>query len=91
MSGVLRAQKMLRNHFYHLPAFIFKELSFVLNKMMRILNSFHGPNYIELKKKIFSTKYVIIFNQNDLLIQVCFVFLRTYEIYDNQTKAIPVR
>ena len=91
MSGVLRAQKMLRNHFYHLPAFICKELSFVLKKMMRILNSFHGPNYITLKEKIFSTKYVIIFNQIDLLIQICFVFLRTYEIYDNQTKAIPVR
>ena len=92
MSGVLRAQKMLRNHFYHLPAFVFKELSFVfLKKMMRILNSFHGPNYITLNEKIFSTKYVIIFNQNDILIQICFVFLRTYEIYDNKTKAIPVR
>ena len=91
MSGVLRAQKMLRNHFYHLPAFIFKELSFVLKKKMRILNSFHGPNYITLKEKIFSTKNVFVFNQNDLLIQICFVFLRTYEIYDNQTKAIPVR
>ena len=59
--------------------------------MMRIVNSFHGPNYITLKEKIFSTKYVIFFNQNDLLIQICFVFLRTYEIYDNQTNAIPVR
>ena len=58
--------------------------------MMRILNSFHGPNYITLKEKIFSTKYVIFFNQNDLLIQICFV-LRSYEIYDNQTNAIPVR
>ena len=91
MSCVQRAQKMLRNHFYHLTEFIFKELSFVLKKMMRILNSFHGPNYITLKEKIFSTTYVIIFNQNDLLIQICFVFLRTYEIYDNQTNAIPVR
>ena len=59
--------------------------------MMRILNSFHGPNYITLNEKIFSTKYVIIFNQNDLLIQICFVFLRTYEIHDNQTNVIPVR
>ena len=59
--------------------------------MMQILNSFHCPNYFTLKEKIFSTKYVIFFNQNDLLIQICFVFLRTYEIYDNQTKAIPVR
>ena len=59
--------------------------------MMRILYSFHDPNYITLKEKIFSTKYVIIFNQNDLIIQICFVFLRTYEIYDNQTNAIPVR
>ena len=58
--------------------------------MMRILNSFHGPNYITLKEKIFSTKFVIVFNQNGLLIQICFVFLRTYEIYDNQTNAIPV-
>ena len=91
MSCVLRAQKMLRNHFYHLTAFIFKELSFVLKKMMRVLNSFNGPNYITLKEKIFSTKYNIIFNQNDLLIQICFVFLRTYEIYNNQTNAIPVR
>ena len=92
MSCVLRAQKMLRNHSYHLTAFIFKELSFVFKKkMMRILNSFHGPNYITLKEKIFSTKFVIIFNQNDLLIQICFVFLRTFEIYDNQTNAIPVR
>ena len=90
MSGVLRAQKMFRNHFYRLPAFIFKELSFVFKKMMRILNSFHVPNYITLKEKIFSTKYVFIFNRNDLLIQICFVFLRTYEIYDNQTEAIPV-
>ena len=31
------------------------------------------------------------FNQNDLLNENCFVFLRTYEIYDNQTNAIPVR
>ena len=59
--------------------------------MMQILNSFHGPNYITLKEKIFSTKCVIIFNQNYLLIQICFVFLRTYEIYDNQTNPIPVR
>ena len=59
--------------------------------MMRILNSFHGPNYITLKEKIFSTEYVIFFNQNVLLIQICFVFLRTYDIYDNQTNAIPVR
>ena len=59
--------------------------------MMRILISLHGPSYITLKEKIFSTKYVIIFNQNDLLIQICFVFLLTYEIYDNQTNAIPVR
>ena len=59
--------------------------------MMRILNSFHGPNYITLKEKTFSTKFVIIFNQNDLLNQICFVFLRTYEIYDNQTNAIPLR
>ena len=59
--------------------------------MMRILNSFHDPNYITLKEKIFSTKYVLIFNQIDLLIQICFVFLRTYEIHDNQTNAIPVR
>ena len=58
---------------------------------MRILNSFHGPNYITLKEKIFSTKFVIVFNQNGLLIQICFVFLRTYEIYDNQTNAIPVQ
>ena len=70
MSCVLRRQKMLRNHFYHLTAFIFKELSFVFKKMMRILNSFHGPNYIALKKKTFLTKYVIIFKQNDLLIQI---------------------
>ena len=28
MSYVLWAQKMFRNHFYHLTAFIFKELSF---------------------------------------------------------------
>ena len=59
--------------------------------MMRILSSFHDPNYITLKEKIFSTKFVIIINQNDLLIQICFVFLHTYEIYDNQTNAIPVR
>ena len=59
--------------------------------MMQILNSFHDSNYITMKEKIFSTNYVIIFNQNDLLIQICFVFLRTYEIYDNQTNAIPVR
>ena len=91
MCCVLGAQKMLRSHFYHLTAFIFKELSFVLKKMMRILNCFHGPNYITLKEKIFSTKYVIIFNQNDLLNEICFVFLRTYEIHDNKTKAIPVR
>ena len=58
---------------------------------MIILDSFHDLNYITLKEKIFSTKYVIIFNQNDLRIQICFVFLRTYEIYDNQTNAIPVR
>ena len=59
--------------------------------MMRILNSFHAPNYITLKEKIFSTRYVIFFNQNDLLNEICFVFLRTYEIYDNQTNAIPIR
>ena len=59
--------------------------------MMQILNSFHAPNYITLKEKIFSTKYVIFSKQNDLLNENCFVFLRTYEIYDNQTNAIPVR
>ena len=91
MSCALRAQKMLRNHFYHLTAFIFKELSFVFSKkMMQILISFHAPNYITLKEKTFSTK-CFFFNQNDLLIAICFVFLRTYEIYDNQTNAIPIR
>ena len=58
---------------------------------MRILNSFHAPNYIALKEKIFSTKYVIFSNQNDLLNEICFVFLRTYEKHDNITNAIPVR
>ena len=91
MSCVLRAQKMLLNHLYHLTALIFKELSFVCKKMTRTLNFLHDPNYITLKEKIFSTNYVIVFNQNDLLNEICFVFLRTYEIFDNQTNNLPVR
>ena len=53
---------------------------FLKKKMMRILNSFHAANYITLKEKIFSTRYVIFFNQNGLLNEICFVFLLTYEI-----------
>ena len=59
--------------------------------MTRTLIFLHDPNYITLKEKIFSTNYVIVFNQNDLLNEICFVFLRTYEIYDIQSNDLPVR
>ena len=93
MKCDMRVQNMLHNHFYHLTAIVLKELPFVfLKKLTRNFIFLHALNYITLKTKIFlASKRGIGYNQIDLLIAICFVFLHRDEIYDNQTKSIFVR